>query len=580
MVRPILIPALLVGLCVVGSARAGRSEPEFRRQVESLVQTGKLAYEEGLLVRFQRVFAPDDLPPELRTADGTPAKSATGLIMEYRSLRDGLSARIGRQIEAYLEPVPGAQALVHETPHFRLTYEFGGPHAVDPADENANGVPDHVDRVGAWAELAWSRLFDDAGFAAPSAVPVAVSFREMEAFGYTVVEDGVPRIVLHRSYADFPENLDPEGSARGAAKVSTAHELKHVSQFESSRWSEGGWLEADATWAEDLVFDATDDYLRYLADGSPVSHPDAWLADGVSYGDCLWQHLLAERHGSEILVDFFAQRSARPGESVLASFEGALGRHGSSLAAETNELAVWSYFCGGNASARPVGFDEAAAYPTPPFGQYLAGPAETVSAELAGLATHYVFVNAQERFGRPVVSFVGDRSVPFALHAMTTDTNGIRRVLPVTIPASGDTPTEIELDWAELPYLVVAVTNLGGDSRPDGYFLSVDDAHAVGVDALGSPFRFELERNRPNPFRASTEIAFSLPVEGSVRLAVYDVGGRLVQQLVESERLGAGRHERRWDGLDQSGRFAAPGVYYYRLEAGDRSATRSLLLLR
>ena len=102
----------------------------------------------------------------------------------------------------------------------------------------------------------------------------------------------------------------------------------------------------------------------------------------------------------------------------------------------------------------------------------------------------------------------------------------------------------------------------------------------MGTDILGAGTPFSLEPNRPNPFRASTEISFSLPAERSVRLAVYDVGGRLVQQLVEGDRLGAGRHERRWGGLDQSGRFAAPGVYYYRLEAGEHSATRSLLLLR
>lgn len=582
MVRPVVIPALALGLSVAVSARAEApaTELEFRRHVESLVETGRLAWDQGLLVRFQRVFAPVDLPPELRSSGATPVKSATGLVMEYRSLRDGVPAAVAAQIEGYLAQSPAVGSPVHETAHFLFTYELSGPHAVSPVDENVDGVPDHVERIGAWAELAWSRLFDDAGFAAPSHGKVPVWFREMEAYGYTLVDDGAPRIVLHCDYQGFPANSDPAGSAFGAAKVSAAHELKHVSQFEASAWSEGGWLEADATWAEDFVFDETDDYLRYLAEGSPVSHPASWLADGVSYEDCLWQQLLAERHGPAVLVAFFAERAARPGEPVLASFDRVLRARGSDLAGETGRLAVWSYFCGGNAAARPVGFEEAAAYPTPPFGHHLAGPAETVSAELAGLATHYVFVNAQERYGRPLVSFSADREVRFRLHAMSLAPDGVRSVITVPLPASGAEPAEIELDWTELPFLVVAVTNLESGSRPRDYFLSVDGAHAVDVDVLGPGTPFALEPNRPNPFRASTEISFSLPAEGDVRLAVYDVGGRLVRQLVEGERLERGRHDRRWDGLDQSGRFAAPGVYYYRLEAGDRSATRSLLLLR
>ena len=89
-----------------------------------------------------------------------------------------------------------------------------------------------------------------------------------------------------RGLAVMSRWAEPSGS--GAAKVTIAHELKHASQFTSSAWTEeAGWLEADATWAEDFVFDETDDYLRYLPYGSPVSHPDGWLP--VSYEDCLWQ---------------------------------------------------------------------------------------------------------------------------------------------------------------------------------------------------------------------------------------------------------------------------------------------------
>jgi hypothetical protein len=163
---------------------------------------------------------------------------------------------------------------------------------------------------------------------------------------------------------------------------------------------------------------------------------------------------------------------------------------------------------------------------------------------------------------------------------MTVAAGGARAVHAVPVGAPDAVPVEIPVEWAELPFLVVAVTNSGSAGRVDDYFLSVDDDHAVGANVPASGFPFVLEASRPNPFRDVTEISFSLPSDGPVRLAVYDVAGRLVQRLAEGQRLPAGRHARTWDGKDQSGRFAAPGVYYYRLEAGERFATRSLLLLR
>jgi flagellar hook assembly protein FlgD len=61
---------------------------------------------------------------------------------------------------------------------------------------------------------------------------------------------------------------------------------------------------------------------------------------------------------------------------------------------------------------------------------------------------------------------------------------------------------------------------------------------------------------------------------------VYDVAGRLVRRLVDERRMPAGTHERDWNGFDESGRPAAPGVYYYRLQTSSDSASRKMLLLR
>jgi flagellar hook assembly protein FlgD len=83
----------------------------------------------------------------------------------------------------------------------------------------------------------------------------------------------------------------------------------------------------------------------------------------------------------------------------------------------------------------------------------------------------------------------------------------------------------------------------------------------------------------PNPFNPYTRIDFELDRARPVRLAVYDLAGRLVRRLVD-RTLEAGRHNTVWDGRDQRGLRVASGVYFYRLESGDLLRTRKMVLLK
>ncbi|MBE0566707.1 MAG: hypothetical protein IH621_12145 [Krumholzibacteria bacterium] len=91
---------------------------------------------------------------------------------------------------------------------------------------------------------------------------------------------------------------------------------------------------------------------------------------------------------------------------------------------------------------------------------------------------------------------------------------------------------------------------------------------------------FGLAQNVPNPFNPRTVIGFSLDRPGPVRLRVYDVAGRLVRTLHDGGLLAAGSHQVVWDGSHDTGQPAAAGVYYYRLEAGGRTASLRLTLLK
>ncbi|MFN0149649.1 MAG: FG-GAP-like repeat-containing protein [bacterium] len=83
----------------------------------------------------------------------------------------------------------------------------------------------------------------------------------------------------------------------------------------------------------------------------------------------------------------------------------------------------------------------------------------------------------------------------------------------------------------------------------------------------------------PNPFSLATELAFTLPDRGPVRLAVFDVSGREVAVLVD-EAHAAGRHVVRWDGRGEDRRAMPAGVYLARLEFAGRVEGRKLVLAR
>ncbi len=93
------------------------------------------------------------------------------------------------------------------------------------------------------------------------------------------------------------------------------------------------------------------------------------------------------------------------------------------------------------------------------------------------------------------------------------------------------------------------------------------------------PKLFALYANAPNPFNPVTRILFDLPERQDVTLRVYDVRGRLVKTLLTGVQK-AGRHEAAWRGTDESGRSAGSGVYFYRLESGEQTATRKMILVR
>ncbi len=102
--------------------------------------------------------------------------------------------------------------------------------------------------------------------------------------------------------------------------------------------------------------------------------------------------------------------------------------------------------------------------------------------------------------------------------------------------------------------------------------------HAVGAD---DPVRPPINAFNayPNPFNPDVKISFNLARAGKVRLDVYNLRGQKVKSLLNDD-LSAGTHSLMWDGKDRSGRGVASGVYFARVNAGDKTLAIKMMLMK
>jgi hypothetical protein len=97
-------------------------------------------------------------------------------------------------------------------------------------------------------------------------------------------------------------------------------------------------------------------------------------------------------------------------------------------------------------------------------------------------------------------------------------------------------------------------------------------------DAPGNTY-LDLGTASPNPFYLHTEIELSLSREMDVVVAIYDVDGRVVRNLID-HRIGPGKYLVEWDGMDDVGFAAPPGLYFCRVQSAGEVDVEKLVLLK
>jgi photosystem II stability/assembly factor-like uncharacterized protein len=91
---------------------------------------------------------------------------------------------------------------------------------------------------------------------------------------------------------------------------------------------------------------------------------------------------------------------------------------------------------------------------------------------------------------------------------------------------------------------------------------------------ISAPSSYDLSQNYPNPFNPSTKIKYSVPVEGLVNIAVYNILGEKVANLVNSVQK-AGNYELTFNATN-----LASGMYIYRMESGNYVSIKKMMILK
>ena len=93
------------------------------------------------------------------------------------------------------------------------------------------------------------------------------------------------------------------------------------------------------------------------------------------------------------------------------------------------------------------------------------------------------------------------------------------------------------------------------------------------------PETFALHQNYPNPFNPITTLRYDLPVDNHITLTIYDLNGREINQLVNTNQP-AGYKSVQWNATDMHGKPVSAGVYLYQIRAGAFVQTKKMVLLK
>ena len=480
-------------------------------------------------------------------------------------------------------------SLLTPSGHFRVHYDTEGSDAVDPTDDDANGIPDYIDLAATVLDSTWELEVEQLGYNPPPSdnglgggEEYDVYFVELGGEVYGWAYPGSSNAVTH-SHLEIDNNFTDLGyrQTRGldALRVTIAHEFHHAIQFGYYAGADGcWWQESTATWMEEVAYPHIDDYLQYLPHF--LDEPYRALNSGACdshhiYGTAIFSHFLDQHYSRDINRLIWEELAER--QSVnLDHFDRVIRRvEPGGLGVAIGKFAVWNYFTGRR--YRRGFYAEGDKYPLVPTHD-LAVAAKAVvrdSSLLDATGSSYLRLAPQLRPGGVTLAFEAPLGA-WRRHLLLIGPDSIA-VRPVA------EPTVRVVDWDQYEEVVLVISSAEDHGAAYPYQVSVEfdpdltDAQA----ALATLF----EPNYPNPFRLGqhqqTHLVFDLASPSTqTRLSIFSTNGDLVWWKDLGPRAARENHMVPWDGRNAAGKFVASGIYHLLLEADGQTALHRLAVVR
>ena len=185
---------------------------------------------------------------------------------------------------------------------------------------------------------------------------------------------------------------------------------------------------------------------------------------------------------------------------------------------------------------------------------------EYPAVSVSGQVVHAVWNDSRD--GNPELYYKRSIDGGSSWGADTRLTNSTNSSYYPSVAISGQT---VHIVWSDMR-----------DGNSEIYYKRDPTGNPVGIQNISNeiPKGFSLEQNYPNPFNPVTNIKFSIPRSGSVKLVVFDVQGKQVTELVNGN-YNAGSYKADFDAAQLSS-----GVYFYKIEAEGFTDVKKMTLVK
>jgi hypothetical protein len=315
--------------------------------------------------------------------------------------------------------------------NFKIHYDESGDHAVDPTDANHNGVPDYVDSVAYYFELAYEVYVNQIGYNSPIPdngkagpeydVYISDQGNALGAYGWTDTETRIlptkafPRyysyIVIDNDYSPTDSSEDAHGNKTRSyyttgidgMKITAVHEFHHAIQYTYGLPypSVSTIGEMTSTFMEYRFFPDVHDYYQYVKSlfEHITRYPFGTGDPYTGYRYSIFGHYLYKNHGDKILLRTW--ELVEDGQNAYAALDSALHEQGSDITTAWKEFTPWLYYTGERAIEGKY-FTDAADFPllTPADSKTIGDPATLISGGMDVFEQRMISVTNPYRCGR------------------------------------------------------------------------------------------------------------------------------------------------------------------------------------